>query len=106
MSKKTVEVTIKVNLELLTDVLGGGQCSYWADVRAKGQWYQFREHNAESGGVPGPWVYVGKERMIEAFSLMASECPYHFGQILQENGDCESGDVLTQIAVLGEIKYG
>ena len=38
--------------------------------------------------------------------IMADKYPKHFADIVNENDDAETGDVLLQCALLGEIVYG
>jgi hypothetical protein len=38
--------------------------------------------------------------------VLATKYPHHFADIVGDNSDCTTGDVLVQCALFGEIVYG
>jgi hypothetical protein len=38
--------------------------------------------------------------------VLATKYPHHFADIVVDNSDCTTGDVLVQCALFGEIVYG
>ena len=51
-------------------------------------------------------VRLDRAAIVRGLELMASEFPHVFGRILDQNGDAETGDILVQLAVFGEVRYG
>jgi hypothetical protein len=47
-----------------------------------------------------------QEQWMAAVRLMAEKYPRKFAEIVNETGDCTTGDVLIQLAVFGEVRYG
>lgn len=46
------------------------------------------------------------EAIQKGLAIMAEKYPRHFANILTENSDAETGDVLLQCCLLGDIIYG
>lgn len=42
----------------------------------------------------------------QGLRIMATEYPNHFGDLLSDNADQNTGDVMLQCIVLGEVLYG
>jgi len=101
-----MKLTIEVPDEILSSVRSSCDIAYWADYRhgAAGI-VEVREQDAGDGR-PGRWVRLSDARMKKAFARMAELNPYQFGEALVGSMDSTTGDVLVQIAVLGEEKYG
>lgn len=47
-----------------------------------------------------------REKLLNGFDVMARKYPHHFQNIVNENDDAETADVLLQCALFGEIIYG
>ena len=47
-----------------------------------------------------------REKLLNGFDVMAQKYPHHFRNIVDENDDAETADVLLQCALFGEIIYG
>lgn len=47
-----------------------------------------------------------KLSLSEALNLMATEYPRHFGDMVGNTEDAETGDILFQLICFGEIVYG
>jgi hypothetical protein len=45
-------------------------------------------------------------KLEKAVQLMAEKYPGHFKNILDDNDDAETGDVLVQLALFGELVFG
>lgn len=78
-----------VKLELSAEVIGNCLCS------------------ALEGG-SGYWCQItrGPDGVGRGLQVMAEKYPRHFGNLISDNDDAETGDVLLQCSVLGEIVYG
>lgn len=46
------------------------------------------------------------ETVREGLAAMAKKYPIHFADLMNENGDAETGDVLLQSIVFGRVVYG
>jgi hypothetical protein len=51
-------------------------------------------------------VEVTYEKLKEGARVMATKYPRHFANMVGDNGDAETGDVLVQCAVFGEVVFG
>lgn len=106
-----MKLTIEVSDQIVRYVQSSCDIAYWANSRhapptKRGDAYvQVREQD-RGDGKPGRWVTLTDARMRQAFARMASVNPYQFGEALRGQMDSTTGDVLVQIAVLGEEKYG
>ena len=47
-----------------------------------------------------------REKVIEGLKVMQKIYPEHFSDIISENSDATTGDVLVQCAIFGKIVYG
>jgi hypothetical protein len=47
-----------------------------------------------------------REKLLNGFDIMAQKYPTHFNNIVIENDDAETADVLLQCSLFGEIIYG
>lgn len=47
-----------------------------------------------------------RDKLYKAVQMMADRYPRHFANLMDDNSDAETGDVLIQCAVLGSITYG
>lgn len=45
-------------------------------------------------------------KIKKGLTLMAKKFPKHYADIITENTDCETSDILLQLALLGDIIYG
>jgi hypothetical protein len=54
----------------------------------------------------GPAKRIDLSRLGRALDIMAEKYPKHFTDILCENDDAITGDVLIQLAIFEEIVYG
>lgn len=93
--------TTKVNEEI-------PEQEFLADDIASGRVLEIAVYdNEELGDNDKPKKYlVTREKMIEAFQLMADKQPLHFKDFAEENSDAITGDVWFQLAVFGDVIYG
>jgi hypothetical protein len=123
--------SIEVNANLIANALCSGLeggSGYWARVRIKQEgsvavakmtlldqmWHNEPFVLAALGG--GQLVvtdfeenqeYVlDGEALSNALGVMAKDYPQHLGDLLADNADAITGDVLIQCAVFGEVIYG
>lgn len=109
-----IEVPYERVAATLCAALEGG-VNYWCrkqepfDYPAGAEW----GHEAIAQGAEFRfWVHEEDEEkrpiqsVKEALALMAQEHPRHFGDLVGETEDAETGDVLFQLICFGEIVYG
>lgn len=83
-----------------------GAINYWCD---KADWdsekltLKVREATYASGLDRPKWHTCD---FAKGLKLMAEKSPRHFGDLLAQNDDAETADVLVQYAALGEVVYG
>lgn len=82
---------------------------YWASacgyVKSRKAWRV--KERANDTGKPGPWMYITDTDIEHACALMASKYPPLFARLLNVLSiDAPLGDMLIQLAVFGEEKYG
>lgn len=63
---------------------------------------QAEEHVAGAGLK----LFITKPDIQQALQIMADKYPWHWENIVKENEDAETGDVLIQLAAFKEIVYG
>ncbi len=49
---------------------------------------------------------LNREALLRGAAIMAEKHPRHFGNMMGDNGDAETGDVLLQLALYGELIFG
>lgn len=69
---------------------------------ASGRVMEISVHDNEGG----KQYLVTREKLIQAFQLMADQEPRHFQDFAEENSDAITGDVWFQLAVFGRTIYG
>lgn len=87
--------------------------SYWADRKSdsRARWY-VREKHEENDVLdrirwkPGPWRRVSERAIKRGLALMVKAAPKQLARLIEGNADATTGDVLIQLAVLGEVRYG
>lgn len=124
-----MKVSINITDSLIASVLDGAGSRYWcsdidwpdvlhkgAIVRGKSCWdlllegaipfVTVEEDRSEEGKKPAHHR-VTRTKIAIAFDIMAREHPKRLGECCSELGhDAETGDVLLQLAALGEVRYG
>ena len=61
-----------------------------------------RDNEEDEGKV----LELTREKIMQGIKVMAEKYPKHFGDMIAENGDAITGDVLLQCALFREVKYG
>lgn len=129
------EETLKVDLEVSYDKIANLLCSafdpaidgvgYWAEVEGyiepasiayqndPEQVYRYMDYPLNHGGAIKIMDIETKEHYLldlamikRGLETMASLHPAHFADILAENDDMTTADVLVQLALLDDIIYG
>jgi len=110
--EKSITLSIEISENLITNTLESAKSTYWADVIEYDiSGMLLGKENAiiidESGGDGGAIEthVVTRAMIIDALGILAKKYPKHFADILAENGDMHTGDLLIQVAIFGEEKY-
>lgn len=113
--KKPVSIEIKIDASLVESCIASALenrqygVGYWADTKSSHIGYgcvREREASGRSLQKPGPWYILDDEAIRRGLMLMATESPGVFARFFRRETDAPTGDVLIQLAVLGEVRYG
>jgi len=112
----TIEVTEQNLHDQVTAAIEGGS-RYWATINVHMHqlgWanyftatFKIHEGSDEvAGAIHGKSYTLSVRKLMKGLAVLAAKYPHHFCDILNENGDATTGDVLVQCALFGEIVYG
>jgi hypothetical protein len=89
-------------VDTITTIVGNDDHSafYLAPLRG-GEW-KVEEIEPNGSITPRP---VNYRTLMEAMHTMALKYPKHFGDLMNEQGDAITGDIVLQLAVFGELVY-
>jgi hypothetical protein len=109
--------TTQVNVpdELIINALESADIGYWADVPRGADHEKLLNgaataivHESEGshdGKGDGRHELTGAKVRV-GLQVLATKYPHHFADLVGNNSDCTTGDVLVQCALFGEIVYG
>jgi len=92
-----------------------GGCRYWAEINVHEHQLGWANYftatfkvTEESSGeaVQGKSYRLSIPKIMKGLAVLAKKYPHHFCDILKEDGDATTGDVLVQCALFGDIVYG
>lgn len=123
MFKKTINVPFDVTDRLISDLLClafEGGSSYWAEfveqiVRPGGTETEFNSDALAAGNTLRVYyddegnmnsLPLTNEDMAEAIGLAALNRPRVWLDIINDNMDADTGDIILQLALFGEVIYG
>ena len=69
-------------------------------------WFTVVDVEATPGERPQVTYIVDNAALVRGLRIMAEKYPRHAAAILEDKSDAETGDVLIQLATLGDIVYG
>lgn len=112
----TIEVTEEQLHNEITSAIEGGT-QYWARVNVgahQAGWANYftatftviEISDEKAGVVEGQSYTLSIEKLLKGLVVLRDKYPHHFCDILKEDGDATTGDVLVQCALFGEIVYG
>jgi hypothetical protein len=121
-NKIEVKMSIKIDEQFIIDMLCDAGIGYWGHYDTSAgkleSWLRemLREEKAENkfvvvedpqDGEPPTKHFIHRRGIIAALERLPSIAGgRHADSILKEDYDAETGDVVVQLAVLGEITYG
>lgn len=118
-----IEVTIKLKLsegtfhDQVCAAIESDGSSYWASIDV-GQhelgWRNYfsakfkviEDSDETKGAIQGQTYELSLDKLKAGLQVLAAKYPHHLCDILAENGDATTGDVLVQCALFGDIVYG
>jgi hypothetical protein len=114
--KTTVNVSDERVSDMFTNAVEGGS-NYWCakirpitsiDKRSYDQYMLdgFIAWEEESSDDKGPQRVVTENDIKEALQIMADKYPRHFNDMINENDDADTGDVLLQLCCFKTLVYG
>lgn len=127
--KTTIEISDDRLSDLLCNAFEGG-VGYWLQIQgykmpktkpvlkdpyweARHIWVPLSEGGAmlcgedsEGDGTFSTKHELNKDKLFYGLGIMAAKYPKHYANIISENDDATTADVLIQCALLGEIIYG
>lgn len=131
----SINIKQEVSFQRIADVLCGAvdpgyeAISYWGEVRTKtepsawtfepedskhekGHYRHYYPLNAggaliiRDNEADGAQYTLDLAALKKGLQLMATKYPKHFADILAENEDNDTSDVLVQLALFGDVVYG
>lgn len=76
------------------------------DIAAGRRSVRVREEEGGDDGEPGEWKTLDRAAVVKGLELFASLYPERFArEFIGEQADAETGDILIQLSVLGEVVY-
>lgn len=115
MKKTTVSVRVYISNEDIENLLDeasrgssywcedSGELAYESATKAIMAGKMIMLHDAENDGKAYELTLSAVKRGLV---IMAKKFPDHFADILKDNTDNDTGDVLLQCAILGDVVYG
>lgn len=110
----TIEINEETIHNLVTSAIESGHgVRYWASVDAgeheRGWRNYFTAKFTEHGGIDAedaPVHTLSIAKLLNGLQILSAKYPHHFADIIKEDSDATTGDVLVQCALLGDIIYG
>lgn len=93
-----MKITIKIDPQLVKDVVESAGIGYWASEDEKGRIVD-HENNCKK-------YRLTEAKIKRGLELMPTLAPNAFADILMDNTDAFTGDVLVQLALFGKVLYG
>jgi hypothetical protein len=127
--EKTLALTIQVPFARIADAVCSafeGGSAYWCGTVTSPQKENFEFWYADAGfwalpdfsatfnhdgegsseGENNVTTRVGPKKLREGLRIMAEKYPSYFADVLSGEGDANTGDVLLQCVVLGDVLFG
>jgi hypothetical protein len=112
-----VKTQIKVDLlaEIIVNAMDAADIGYWASVPKGADHYAVlagkesaivKEREGPHDGHGNGRHELTGAKIRQGLQVMAEKYPHHFSNVVENNADAETGDVLIQCALFGDIIYG
>ena len=110
-----MHANLSISDELIINAVDAADIGYWARVvlgadtakmlKGEATAIIFEKDGSCTGKGDGRHELTG-ETIRAALKIIAEKYPHHLSSITEANADYETGDVIIQCALLGEIVYG
>lgn len=110
-----MQTVVQVADQLIANCLDSADIGYWARVpKGCGDHAELLKGNRTAVVIeldadqrqPYARHTLTAEKVRKGVERMAAKYPHHMKNLLDDNSDAETGDVLVQLALLGDIVYG
>lgn len=110
-----MDITQAIGDELIEHAMEAADIGYWArvprgaehaDVLSGKAVAIVREVDGSHDGKGDGRHELTAAKVRSGLQVMAERYPFHFANLIQDNADAETGDVLIQCALFGQIVYG
>lgn len=54
----------------------------------------------------GETIEFTRQKLCDGVRLMEQDSPYSYHEMIEENGDADTADVLMQLSLFSELRYG
>lgn len=99
-----MKITIEVPSKVVIDCMNNAGSRYWARDLT---WNGTKGHVTEHGGEGLNHRHsISLRRIKKGLALLAAKNPSRFAELTRQDYDAETGDILLQLMVFGEVKYG
>lgn len=110
-----MRLTIEVPDQKIIDAIESADIGYWARVPQGADTKRMLEgleeaiiediETTDRNGDPLRYTLTG-EKLRQGLQLLADKWPHHMADVLEENADAITGDVIIQCALFNDIIYG
>jgi hypothetical protein len=110
-----MQATLDITDELIINAVDAADIGYWARVargadtakilKGEATAIIFEKDGSCDGKGDGRHELTG-EKMRAAIKIVTEKYPHQLSAITEDNADCETGDVIIQCALFGEVVYG
>lgn len=90
---------------MIQRVVGRKKTEFLAQLPMAGGALYIDDENADEPRLKKP-VRVSRQSIIKGARIMAQKFPSHFADLMNDDADAETGDVLLQCTVFGDAIYG
>lgn len=99
-----MEISITIDNKQIIDCMLGAHSRYWADYLVwDGKRGSVVEHNDGESPVRHT---ISLRKIRKGVERLSKLCPNSFAALTSDRWDGDTGDLLLQMIVLGEVKYG
>lgn len=100
-----------IQVDLIVNCLDSADIGYWLGKLIEGAQNEDVMAGTDHAMLttddePARVLVLDRAAVLRGCELMAAKYPHHFANLITDNSDCETGDVLIQLALLGDIIYG
>jgi len=107
-----MKILLDISDKLLRSYIARADIRYWGEMVGEtgdqdslvDMKITVTEDEGEGPGGDGSWD-LNEQTIANGLSVLARDFPNHFCDLLADNGDMHTGDILIQCAIFGEERY-